>query len=458
MVSASNSMANVFERAAAALTQGTPTAEIEDEARDLLICLDYLTPPGMGAERLDANSPIPNRAALLRAAAQFKRVFRLQAPEAPGLTFLGGEADPSVLEMAPANAAVVGVSGAGLSLQSAFESCIGEGIEYLSQFQAPQDRLEVAGIDERASKLAPATRRFIAALMNYRTTPTDRIEWIAATRLSDGYRAALPADICLRRDPGRLAISPPFMYGTGCAAGRTFEAASLHGLLELIERDAASLWWRGGRRGGVIPLESEAQRAAAALVAHIRREVRTRRSWLLEITTDLGIPCVAAISSGPDRSGFACGLAASTTLEAAAQSAIMEMCQIELAYGVVEAKRQERGETALNEADLRHLERNRRIDTEACVLLHPVPSRADRWETDESDSSRALQVIVDRLREQGVEVFAVDLTRQPFGVPAVRIVAPGLQLEPSRMPTERLIETITQTGGGEAYTKGVALL
>jgi ribosomal protein S12 methylthiotransferase accessory factor len=39
-----------------------------------------------------------------------------------------------------------------------------------------------------------------------------------------------------------------------------------------------------------------------------------------------------------------------------------------------------------------------------------------------------------------------------------RIIAPGLQLEPSSIVTPRLSNMIAQTGGGAAYTGGVALI
>jgi ribosomal protein S12 methylthiotransferase accessory factor len=50
-------------------------------------------------------------------------------------------------------------------------------------------------------------------------------------------------------------------------------------------------------------------------------------------------------------------LSARPTLAAAACAAVMEMCQGELAYAVVEAKCRERGEAALNEKDRIHRRR-----------------------------------------------------------------------------------------------------
>jgi ribosomal protein S12 methylthiotransferase accessory factor len=48
--------------------------------------------------------------------------------------------------------------------------------------------------------------------------------------------------------------------------------------------------------------------------------------------------------------------------------------------------------------------------------------------------------------------------RQRFGVPVVRVIAPGLQLEPSEIVTARLQDTIARTGGGATYTGGVPLI
>ena len=89
-------------------------------------------------------------------------------------------------------------------------------------------------------------------------------------------------------------VKPPFPLSTGSAAGQSWDAAALHGLLELIERDAASLWWQGGSRGKSIPPGDEAEIMAETLLAQLRQGASARRSWLLDITTDIGVPCVAA--------------------------------------------------------------------------------------------------------------------------------------------------------------------
>jgi ribosomal protein S12 methylthiotransferase accessory factor len=62
------------------------------------------------------------------------------------------------------------------------------------------------------------------------------------------------------------------------------------------------------------------------------------------------------------------------------------------------------------------------------------------------------------LDELGIETFRIDLTRQHFAVPVARVIAPGLQLEPSEIVTTRLRQSIMRTGGGASYTGGVALI
>src|SRR6202023_416559 len=113
------------------------------------------------------------------------------------------------------------------------------------------------------------------------------------------------ANLCRGRPSVQKKGRRQFPLSTGSAAGRSWDAAALHGLLELIERDAASLWWLGGNRGKSIPPGDEAQIMAETLWGLLRQRASARRSWLLDITTDIGVPCVASVSCMADGFGFA---------------------------------------------------------------------------------------------------------------------------------------------------------
>jgi ribosomal protein S12 methylthiotransferase accessory factor len=134
------------------------------------------------------------------------------------------------------------------------------------------------------------------------------------------------------------------------------------------------------------------------------------------------------------------------------------MCQIELAHAVVEAKCRERGEAALNQQDWVHRRRATGINVDNCLLLQPAARRDQHQLIDAADSDAVLTLIVDRLAQLEIEAFGLDLTRQTFAVPVARVIAPGLQLEPSEIVGSRLADMIAQTGGGAVYTDSIALV
>jgi ribosomal protein S12 methylthiotransferase accessory factor len=439
------------------------------DARHLLEALGYSTAKQLPARDGKLDPERLHRARLLNAASRFARLFQLAAPDAPGLICFGAEFDPAMADPMHEGSPLVGVSGIGLSLQEAFQGCVGEGVEYLSQLQTAGDLLLPSSANHQVAQTAGETSQFLNTWSSYRLS-RDAKPWShRATRLIDGCEVLLPADLCLRRPAGQCEVDLPFMLGTGSAAGTSWDAAALHGLLELIERDAASLWWRGGRRGRTISPRHEASLMADDLLVQLRANASTqRRSWLLDITTDLAVPCVAAVSCRPDRLGFAFGLAARPSLKAAVRSAVLEMCQIELAQSVAETKRRERGEAALNERDRTHLRRSTMINCDRCLLLQPEQERTEQDFTEQdftehlaiamTDPRAVLQLIVRRLEEFGIEIFGLDLTRPCFAIPAARVIAPGLQLEPSKIVTARLADTIVRAGGGSRHTGNVALI
>jgi ribosomal protein S12 methylthiotransferase accessory factor len=412
---------------AAAICAGEVDAT-PNEALSLLNALGYGRSAAPEIERA-------NQVALLHAAAKFTRIFQLQAPEAPGLVFLGGQVDPAIIAPAYAGHGALSVGGMGLTLREAFQSCVGEGIEYLSQFEDGTEDLIVC---DRSSLLcmSPANvRAFLETLLLAHDKP---IEVLRASSLGDDSSCLLPAEICLRRLPSRSAFKAPFKLSMGCAAGRTKSEAILHGLSELIERDAAALWWRGGRRGRPIAAESEAHTKAQALLSELRHGGEGRKTWFVDITTDVGVPVVAALSCRNDGSGFAAGFSARPQLANAAEGAIRELCQSELALAVIAAKLAEGGPAQLSAQDRSHLARAKDIDATGNPLLQPrgVPNHHEG--TPAGDPETAVEWITSRLKAIGINAYVIDLSRQQFSTPVVRVVTPGLQIEPSSLVSARL--------------------
>jgi ribosomal protein S12 methylthiotransferase accessory factor len=448
-----NSMRELFARAASLLLGNALDGASDHEARGVLQALEY---EADSTGRIDPKTT--DRAHLLLAASRFARVFELAAPDAPGLISFGAQFDPALADSLHGGSPIVGVSGVGLTLQDAFQGCIGEGIEYLSQLLTGEDLLHNPPADDWRGKLGPQALELVACLAERRIQPERALSWYRATRPAHGGEVWLPADICLRRPPAQRDFAPPFPLSIGSAAGPSRDAAALHGLLELIERDAASLWWRGGRLPRSIPVQHDAAVMAEELLQKLRYGAAApRKTWLLDITTDIGVPSIAAVSCRADGSGFAFGLASRPTLAAAVRSAILEMCQGELADVIVAAKRSERGNDALNAQDRIHLQRVA-INADQCRLLHPLPEHAVHLPLPATEASVIFELIVERLEELGIETFCIDLTRERFAVPVVRVIAAGLQVEPSEIVTARLRGMMMETGGGATYTGGLSLI
>jgi ribosomal protein S12 methylthiotransferase accessory factor len=455
-----NPLAARLEAAAAALAASSTPAELK--AADLTAA-----DPGTGHSSLlrylgyddgDATQA-EGRARMLRAAARFRRLFLLPVPDAPGLIFFGGEVDPATLGKQQQGLPIGYLAGSGLGPKRAFEACVGEGIEYLSQFIQAGDPIESGPLTGYGKAHDVHVSGFISEVLSLDKIDADRsIAWIPANRLPDGAKTWFPVDLCYRRPAAEQDFKPPLKLSSGCAAGTTVEAATLRGLLELIERDAVALWWRGGRRGRSIASDSEATRAATELLAQLRQGNTDRKTWLLDITTDVGIPAVAAVSASPDGYGFAFGLGARLELADAVRAAIFELCQVELGQHVVAAKRQESGDAALSESDRRQLRRGTLFDTKTCMLLQPQ-TEPDLISTESpDDSASSLQQVLERLEARGIAAYAVDLTRPQLGVPVVRVLAPGLQLEPCQIVGARLARMIGETGGGAMHHGGMPLL
>jgi ribosomal protein S12 methylthiotransferase accessory factor len=441
-----NPLAGRLEAAASALASDPGVTETGTAEVSLLRYLGYN----------DGNTALAgSRVRLLRAAARLRRLFLLPVPDAPGLTFFGGEADPAILGERYKGRPIGKLAGSGLTPQRAFESCVGEGIEYLSQFIQDNDAIETGPLSAYGETPDTDVRRFVTEVLAASSVDADHpIAWVAARGLSAGDKVRFPLDLCYRRPASDQDFTPPLKLSSGCAAGTSVEAATLRALLELIERDAVALWWRGGRRGRSISPTTEAAAAAAQLLAQTRPSSTQRKTWLLDITTDVEIPAVAAVSARSDQLGFAFGFGARLSLAEAARAAIFELYQVELGQHVIAAKRVESGDAALTENDRRQLRRGTLFDSRDCKLLHPETAAADAPSVSVSNLQQALE----RLQSRGVAVYRIDLTRPKFGVPVVRVLAPALQLEPCQVIGPRLARMIGETGGGSRYHGGMQLL
>lgn len=356
-------------------------------------------------------------------------LFGMEMPDAPGFSFVGARF--GVEAGARGGPWRFSAGAADPDRQRAFRRCVGEATETLSQFLSLRPGPEIETFD-RPSGLDEEERRLLEALAG---ADAMRAGWVEAGRLPDGRASRLPAALLFRDAvPGDAVLS------LGCAAGRSVDAATLSALFELIERDALALWWRGGRQAAAV-----AGAELDAAVAAMRAGETARRTWFLDLTTDIGVPVAAALSCGRDGRGVEAGFAARATFQGAARAALRELAQMELGSRLVAIKAEHGG--TLAEPERRQLERMTVLHADDPWLRGEEGARAHAALAGEDRETAA--AIAALLGRAGVEAHLADLTNPALGIPVVKAVAPLLQGEPATVVTPRLARAREASGIGD---------
>ena len=197
-------------------------------------------------------------------------------------------------------------------------------------------------------------------------------------------------------------------------------------IAELVERDAAALWWAGAQAPSSIDIDD----GISQLLLMLRGDDGERHTWLLDISTDLGVPVVAALSCDKDRRNLVIGLGAGTDADGAQRRAVLELCQMEIGLQLARLK----PEAQRLDDDRRHLARAE-MDIGDARLHGRGRSKASAVAGDEHD---AFDAVVDIFRTHRIDVTLIDLTRADIGVSVVKAVAPDLQPSPGSIQTARL--------------------
>jgi ribosomal protein S12 methylthiotransferase accessory factor len=287
----------------------------------------------------------------------------------------------------------------------------------------------VASERELAGALPLADVARLPRAVGSRYSPDLRILWVEARALGDGPRwlpyACVHTDFTVEPKPGDGCFSES---SNGLASGNHPDEALLHGLCEVIERDAAVRWHlRDGAAQASTRIDPATVRdeANAALLARCARAGLLVGLW--ELTSDAGVPAFLCqvttraeepLRPLPPSAGMGCHPAR----EVALSRAITEAAQSRLV--MVSGSRD----------DVFRADYERTLDRDAAaahraLLARPGGRPFGNGPDPAGDDLRAdLDAVVGRLRAIGCEeVLAVDLSRPELGVPVVRAVVPGLE-------------------------------
>ena len=250
--------------------------------------------------------------------------------------------------------------------------------------------------------------------------------WAEADDLAGGTRLWVPYELV----SADFTTPCPAGFGlfrqttNGLGAGNTPIEAMLHGIYEVVERDAVALWYAASpedqARRCIDPASIDGPESRWMLGKLAAATVAVR---IWDVTTDIGLPAFLVLTCDED------GVAG---VEAEAGSACHASADVALSRALAEAAQSR--VTRISGARDDYVPESFGIaaraarDDAARRMLRTRPASRFRWRdraaTPEADLAAALAGLS---RCHISQVACIDLSRAEIGIPVVRIVIPGLE-------------------------------
>jgi oxazoline/thiazoline synthase len=300
---------------------------------------------------------------------------------------------------------------------------------------APNDVMLFSEAQYRQGRL-PAGERNPTSAGPTPFDPSAEIEWTPVWSVRDERFKYFPTTLLyfFHKGPGdKQAVAD----SNGCAAGNTLEEAILQGFLELVERDSYALWWYNRVQRPQVDFSGFDDAYVRDLLAQLADT--GHKVWMLDITSDLGVPSFVAISHKvyDDHEHLEFGSGSHFDARIAALRALTELNQF-LSIGAMEG--------------VEHAH-----DGGAPALLlrdHPylVPSDAPMVRPDFSSKrgliDRREQVLscMRTVKQAGMDFLVLDQTRPDIEVSVARVIVPGMRHFYIRFAPGRLYDIPVKLG------------
>jgi oxazoline/thiazoline synthase len=268
--------------------------------------------------------------------------------------------------------------------------------------------------------------------------PSAKTEWTPVWSLRDQRFKYLPTGMLyfFHRDAFGSHIPAD---SNGCAAGNTLEEAIVQGFLELVERDSYAIWWYNRSQR----TELDLGQFDDAYVRDLKTQLAEtgRRLWVLDITSDLGIPSYVAMSysTNTGQEFVEYGSGSHFDPRIALLRALTEVNQF-LSIGLM--GKRDAGSASNDGAGPFHLKEH--------PYLIPDGKPAIRPDFDGKfgslDTRGQALACVDVAARAGLDFLVLDQTRPDIETPVVRVIVPGLRHFYRRFAPGRLYDVPVKLG------------
>lgn len=253
-----------------------------------------------------------------------------------------------------------------------------------------------------------------------------KIEWVKATNLKNEKMAHIPANAVYHPyNPPEDCVSLFRSNTNGLASGNAIEEAVFHGLMELIERDAWSIFEakKGPKR------EIDCQGTGNKIIEDLLYKFKDAKIdiTLVDLTNDIRIPTIAAVADDTllkDPALLSIGVGTHLDPEVAVIRALTEVAQSRATQ--IHGTREDTVRAIfMKKAGYERMKRINRHwfeEPETVIGLDKLKNRSRK--TFQED----IKVTLKELKRCGFsDVFFVNLTRK-VNVPVVRVIVPGLEV------------------------------
>jgi oxazoline/thiazoline synthase len=274
-----------------------------------------------------------------------------------------------------------------------------------------------------------------------RFDPSRSIDWTPVWSLTDRRQRFLPTAYCYLWYPLPRDLDFCRADSNGNAAGNNLEEAIYQGFLEVVERDCAALWWYNSLKRPAVDLASFDDpyfRDLERFYRDIGREM-----WVLDLTADLGIPVMAAVSRRitGESERLIIGYGAHLDPAVAITRSLTEMSQVGLELDKIPDEQidNESAEWLLRAT----IENKPYLAPDRSVSAKQSGDFKRIWTDDIRNDVEALVAAAQRI---GLEVLVLDLTRPDIGLNVVKVVVPGMRFFRQRFAPGRLYDVPVELG------------
>ncbi len=267
------------------------------------------------------------------------------------------------------------------------------------------------------------------------------IGWTPVHSMTHNRVRYIPSSYCYLYYPFEKDVEMCPGNSNGCASGNSLEEAIFYAVLELVERDAVAIWWYNRIKRPHVDLNSLNDITINKIQAKFKKE--SRELYVLDLTTDLQIPCYVAVSWKLDGSQIFFGTGDHLQPRMGIARAISELNQIMIRANM--PKNIDLASISPVERDLVKWSISETIENHPHLTSNGICSPITPHQ-DSEDFLSDINLCLKIFKRLGLEVLLFDLTNPNIQFHTARVIVPGLRHFWSRLGPGRLYDTPVYLG------------